>query len=187
MQRYYMGTRTAALSVILALSALGCATMGSGPAPLQLGPDGKAGYINVHGEMLRSYGGVDGPYGGSIEWGSFQNKYIGVGTSIGYSSVGAGTGMPRELFFGGGPQFHIPIGRHLLVLPSVNLGYRLADAPGGIGGGLAMYLSLGVAYKLNSVYFGLEAQRPLFLQLPNVDSAFFPNLTTAGAFVGFYY
>ena len=152
-----------------------------------LGPEGKPNYVIVHGELMRSAGGLDGPLGGSVEWGTFQNKYIGAGTKLGIKTAGNVSGMPRELFFGGGPQGHIPIGRRLLIVPAVNLGYRLTDGASGLGGGIAVYGSLGVAFRHKSFYIGAEAERPIYLPLPGTDSAFFPNITSAGMFVGAYF
>jgi hypothetical protein len=63
-------------------------------AQMLLGPAGKPSYIEVHGEMFRTYDGVDAPVGGSIEFGTFQNKYIAMGTILGLESPGRGTGLP---------------------------------------------------------------------------------------------
>lgn len=177
------------MSRLITLTVIALATAGwvSSAQAQNLGPDGKANYVIVHGEMFRAAGGYDSPVGGSVEWGTFQNRFIGAGTKIGLKGSGSQSGMPRELFFGGGPQAHIPLGSRILIVPAINLGYRLTDSAAGIGGGIAVYGSLGAAFRHKSFYIGAEAERPIYLPLPGTDSAFFPNITSVGMFVGLYF
>lgn len=180
-----MSTRFS-LSAVLALTLT---VLAGRPAHAQalLGPAGKPSYFEVHGEMLRSFDGVDAPVGGSIEFGSFQNKYIAMGTVLGLESPGHATGLPMTLYFGAGFSFHIPILQYFLIIPEFSLGYSLQDSPLGVGGGLAAYMQLGAAYRFQRFYLGLEAQRPIYLALPGLNSAFFPNYMTAGVFGGMYF
>ncbi len=157
-------------------------------AQMSFGPIGRGSYVEVGGELFRnSYGAVDGPVGGSVEFGSFQNRFIAAGTVLNLEAPGPGTGLPMALYFGGGFSVHIPIGQHFLIIPELSLGYRLVDASSGIGGGIAAFGQLGVAYRLKIFYFGLQAQRPIYMQLNPNASGFFPDFTTAGAFAGLYF
>jgi hypothetical protein len=152
-----------------------------------VGPGGKQSYIELHGEMFRDFDGVDGGVGGAFEFGSLQNRYIAVGTIIAFERNGPGTKLPEDLYLGAGFSGHIPIGKHIIVMPELSLGYQLVDANGAIGGNLAAFMMLGVAYRLRQFYFGVEAQRPIYEVLPGEPSGFFPNLTTGGIFLGMYF
>jgi len=177
------------LSSLFVSALLTLTVLAARPAHAQalLGPEGKPSYFEVHGEMLRSFDGVDAPVGGSLEFGSFQNKYIAMGTVLGLESPGRGTGLPMTLYLGAGISVHIPIVQHFLIIPEVSLGYSIQDSSLGVGGGLAAYMQLGAAYRIRRFYFGLEAQRPIYLALPGLNSAFFPNYMTAGLFGGLYF
>lgn len=152
-----------------------------------VGPGGRQSYIELHGEMFRDFDGLDGGVGGAFEFGSLQNKYIGVGTIIAFERNGPGTRLPEDLYLGAGFSGHIPIGKHIIIMPELSLGYQLVDAAGAIGGNLAAFMMLGVAYRFRQFYFGLEAERPIYEVLPGEPSGFFPNLTTGGLFVGMYF
>ncbi len=181
-----MTTRRLLASAILLLSACAQGSQSIVVAPPPVGPAGKASYLNVHGQMVRNQGSdVDGPTGGAIEWGSFQTKYVGAGTKIGLEATGAHTGLDSAIFLGAGPAFHIPIGDHVLLMPELNLGYRL----GSKNIGFALYGSLGAAYRFHDYYVGLEVERPIYLQLqtsPN-ESPLFPSIMSGGLFLGLYY
>jgi hypothetical protein len=157
------------------------------PTPAAPAPSNHSSYLTLHGDLFRAFGGVDAGLGGGMEFGSFQNRFIAAGTVLSFDREGPGTRLPAALYFGGGFSFHIPIGEHVLVIPAFSLGYRLVDSAAGIGGGLAAFAQLGAAYRFSQFYVGLEAERPVYLELPTQKSAFFPNLTSGGAFVGLYF
>lgn len=156
------------------------------PSPVP-GPTSRSSYLIVHGDLLRSFGGLDAGVGGGVEFGSFQNAFIAAGTVLSFDRQGPGTRLPAALYFGGGFSFHIPIGSNVLLIPAFNLGYRLVDSTAGIGGGIAAFGQVGAAYRFQQFYVGLEVQRPVYLELPTQRSAFFPNMTSGGAFLGLYF
>ena len=162
----------AALAAALVLSLPGLAHA--------MGPAGKGNYINVHGQTLSLTGGTS-VLGVAVDWGAFQSKYGAAGTRIGFSQTTFGAMEPLGVLeFGGGPQFHIPIGDRVLVIPSVNLGYRLSTQSAALG----VSFGTAVAYRLDSFYLGAEFEAPIWQQ---DRSSFLPGPNTLNALVGFYY
>lgn len=145
--------------------------------------DGPANYVNVRGEVLSKFPAMDPtmPVGISADWGSFQSRYIAAGTRIGYSQGDPSVG--QALMFGGGPQFHIPLGDRLLLIPGVNLGTRISQA----GFSLAAYISVASAVRITDrIYLGVEGDTPIFLQAAQ-GLVLFPGAFGVNALVGFYY
>lgn len=146
------------------------------------GPAGKANYVGFRGEVLSSYFAqpmVAGA-GFSAEWGSFQNRFVATSTRLGLSRSDPTSGF--ALLLGGGPQFHIPIGQNVLILPGISLATRISEA----GFGFAGYASLGAAYRYQSFYVGLEGETPVFLQaMQGFD--FFPPAYSLNLLLGLYF
>lgn len=147
----------------------------------------KNNYINFHGQVLSLTTGL-GVLGVSVDWGAFQNKYVAAGTRFGFSRITIGTESFGTLEFGGGPQFHIPVGERLLIIPAVNLGYRLSTTDIG----LALNLSTALAYRFDAFYLGAEFDAPVWVQgapefFPGFTVSYAGSVNTLNAFVGFYY
>lgn len=147
-----------------------------------VGPGGRGSYFNVHGEVFSKFS--DGPAlvpsGIAIDWGGFQSRYVGAGTRIGLSR--AGGEKPVALFIGGGPQGHIPLGDHFVLIPALNLGLHLANS----GIGYAAYGLLAGAFVSDRYYFGLEVETPIYLQ-GRAPSALFPGAVAVDGLFGLYY
>lgn len=140
----------------------------------------KNNYVNFHAQAL-SVTPSSRVLGLAVEWGAFQNRYVATGTRVGFSHTTFGdTDGIGMLEFGGGPQFHVPIGEHVLVIPAINLGYRLSTSYAGLG----IDLAAAVAYRFESFYLGAEFQAPLWMQ---GAPSFFPGPNTLNALVGFYF
>lgn len=142
-------------------------------------------YFSVRGEVAAShFGSPWSTLGGvSVDWGVFQNRFVTTGTRLGISRSDPDLGA--SLMFGGGPQFHLPIGGKVLIIPAMNFGYRI----GAGGAGLAGYTSVAAAYRHNSLFAGLEAELPIFYQ-GGMSGGFelFPRpVYLANLVFGFYY
>lgn len=158
--------------VLLSIPALSNAT----PAPPQ------ASYLNVHGEIAARYPGeaFTIPSGLYLDWGNFQSRYVATGTRLGVSRSDPALGI--ALFFGGGPQFHFRIENDLLLIPSLNVGYRISQQ----GLGLLGTASLAFAYLRERFYFGVEGETLAFGQ--NASGWFlFPGSLSIQGLFGFYY
>lgn len=153
-------------------------------AAAQLGPSGRGSYVNVRGQALSSYYGLEPTFmtGVSADWGGFQNGVVATGTRIGYSAGDPQAG--QTIILGGGPQFHIALGSNVLVIPAINLATRISER-GGFG--FAGYLSLGGAYRITETfYLGAEGELPVFVQGAQ-GLQFFPAVYSANLLCGFYY
>lgn len=147
----------------------------------------KYNYINFRVQALSLTSGL-GVLGASVDWGAFQNRYVAAGTRIGFSQTTIGTESFGTLEFGGGPQFHIPLGEKVMLIPSVNLGYRLST----VDIYMAVSLSAAVAYRLDSFYLGAEFDAPVWVQgapefFPGFTVSYGGSTNTLNAFAGFYY
>lgn len=152
-----------------------------------LEPVQKNNYINFHAQALSLTSGL-GVLGVAVDWGAFQNRYVAAGTRFGFSRTTIGTESFGALEFGGGPQFHIPVGERLLIVPAINLGYRLSTADIG----LSLNLSTAVAYRLDSFFLGGEFEMPVWVQnapefFPGFTTPYAGSANTLNAFIGFYY
>lgn len=136
---------------------------------------GKGNYVIIHGQVMPLGNASEFGTGLAVDWGVFQNKYIATGTRFGFSRWPVQT-----LEFGGGPQFHIPIGEHLMLIPALNLGYRFSTATAGLG----IDLSGALTYRHDTFYVGAEVNAPVWVQ---GAPTFFPGQNTLNALVGFYY
>lgn len=162
-------------SFVFALSLLAAAS-----AHAQVGPDGKGSYVNFRAGALRKVQSIDPVIGSgvSVDWGGFQSEYVATGTRLGFERADAIDGFNTAFYIQGGPQFHIPLGDKLLLIPTVNFGGRLSDT----GYDLVAHISLGFATKLNStLYLGGEIETPIYAVI------LFPGTVYANGFVGFYY
>lgn len=151
------------------------------------GLDAKNNYINFRAQALSLTSGM-GVLGVSIDWGAFQNQYVAAGTRFGFTRTTIGPESFGTLDFGGGPQFHIPIGERVLIIPAVNLGYRLSTTDIG----LALNLSTAIAYRLDAFYLGAEFDAPVWVQgapefFPGFTVPYAGSANTLNAFIGFYY
>jgi hypothetical protein len=148
-----------------------------------VGPDGHANYVNFHAEAFsRSSDGTTAvPSGLAVDWGGFQSKYVATGTKIGLKHALEGW----SFLLGGGPQFHIPLGDQFLLIPALNVGYNIQSRANAFGFGFIGTFSLAFAYKLPSLYLGLEGETPIFDQ--NARSPFFPGSVGVSLLIGFYY
>jgi hypothetical protein len=142
----------------------------------------RSNYVNFHGELASRSPGAEFmvPSGLYVEWGVMQSQYVATGTRLGVTRADPSLGT--ALFFGGGPQFHFRIEEELLVLPSLNIGYRISEA----GMGLAGLAGVAFAYVHDRYYFGLEAETLAFGQGARGWSLFPGTLSVNGLF-GFYY
>ena len=178
--------RAAALASALVLA--GCVTTTQATAPVM------PSYVTIHADLASVFptNPVVAPSGLSVDWGGFQSKYVAAGTTLGisrdFSDKNTGTGNPTgnstALLIGGGPEFHIPLGAKALLIPALNIAYRLSEQ----GFGLAAFASLGAAYRIDAkMYAGLEAETPLVLQQPTGEFSMFPGAVDVKALFGFYY
>jgi hypothetical protein len=155
-------------------------------ALLLLAPEARAqarsNYVNFHAELASRYPGAEFlvPSGLYVDWGVLQSRYVATGTRLGVTQSDRSTGT--ALFFGGGPQFHFTIEESLLVLPSLNIGYRISEA----GMGLAGLAGVALAYRHERFYFGMEGETLAFGQGPRGWTLFPGTLSINGLF-GFYY
>lgn len=142
----------------------------------------RANYVNFHAELASRYPGAEFtvPSGMYVEWGVLQSKYVATGTRLGVTRADRSLGT--ALFFGGGPQFHFRVTDDLMILPSVNIGYRISEA----GMGLAGLASAAVAYCYERYYFGLEGETLAFGQGPR-GWTLFPGTVSVHGLFGFYY
>jgi hypothetical protein len=160
-----------------------CLLLNGAGATAQVLPVGATpgSYMSVHGELSSRYPGepLTSPAGVSVDWGNFQNRYAASGSRLGVSRADPRLGL--ALFFGGGGQFHLPVGVNWLLIPRFDLGYRLAQT----GGGLLMLGGLGSAYRWKHAYAGVEAETHLYAQ--GAQRQVFPGNVSAFALAGFYY
>lgn len=121
--------------------------------------------------------------GFSVDFGVLQGPIFGTGTRISLQrNLADGRGYAIGLL--GGPQFHVPLGDKLLLIPAFNLGLRLQGNPGqaGINFGYAAFADLMLAYRQDDYYFGASAQTPIIL-----DNIFLPPVYSAALVAGMYY
>lgn len=175
--------RCAVVSHLRVLGLLLVAAAGLGSSDVRaLGPAGKANYVGFRGELLSSYFAqpLVAPAGFSAEWGTFQNGFVATSTRLGMTRSDPTSGY--ALLLGGGPQFHIPIGQHVLLMPGVSLATRISEA----GFGFAGFATLGAAYRYESFYVGLEGEAPVFLQAGQ-GFDFFPPAYSMNLLLGLYF
>ncbi len=194
-------TRSGAFALALVVVLTGCVTTtvqapAAPPLPSYVAID--AGLMSAYTKNTHppnpAQDAVENPAVGpgtsiAIDWGGFQSKYVAAGTLIGISRAVPSDGV--ALLLGGGTQFHIPIGPRFLLIPAIDLGYRITGGENGTPGGfgLATYASLAGAFRFdrNKLYAGLDAETPLFVQDPvNQKISFVPALEVKALF-GFYY
>ncbi len=151
------------------------------PAPAPAVSSGPMSYFMVHAEMASRFPGLDftGPSGLSIDWGTFQSRYVAGGARFGLTRADPSIGT--ALFFGGGVQFHVPVGGRFRLVPSMNLGYRIA------AGGTSMTVLGGLAgvATFGRTFAGLEAETFLFAQ--GGGSAILPGNVSVLGVAGFSY
>ncbi|MFM2152506.1 MAG: hypothetical protein RL199_941 [Pseudomonadota bacterium] len=142
---------------------------------------GPGSYLSLHGELSSRYPGepFTTPAGMTVDWGSFQNRFVATGSRLGVSRADPSLGL--AIFFGGGGQFHLPVTEQWMVIPRFDLGYRLAES----GGGLLMVGGVGGAYRWSRAYAGVEAETHLYAQ--GARKQVFPGNVSASALAGFYY
>lgn len=150
------------------------------PATALAEPGGRNNYINLHGQTLSLSGGMS-VLGLAVDWGAFQSRFVAAGTRLGFSRITYGASTPSSMLeLGGGPQFHIPLGDRVLLIPSVNLGYRLSTSYTGMG----INAGVALAYRVDSFYLGAEFDAPVWLQ---GAPTFLPGPNTLNALIGIYY
>lgn len=165
---------TAALRAALLAAAL----FAVAPAAHAAAPLPKPNYVSFQVEGFRSTGPVSSTLTGlSVDWGFFQNRFVATGTRIA-AQRDVADGLGTALMILAGPQFHVPLGEQLLLIPALNLGVRLGQRMVDY----AAYFDLAFAYRQDDLYLGLAGQTPVFLQ-----QQLFPSIYSANLIVGFYY
>ena len=173
------------LGLLLVLVSIGMASQSRAISPTggttPTLPAGPMSYFMVHAEMASRFPGLDftGPSGLSVDWGTFQSRYVAGGARFGLTRADPSIGT--ALFFGGGVQFHVPIGSRLRLVPSFNLGYRIAS------GGTSMTVLGGLAgvATFGRTFAGLEAETYLYAQ--GAGSTILPGNVSLLGVAGFSY
>lgn len=147
-------------------------------AHAQSAPLPRPNYVSFQVEGVRSVSPFTNSLTGlTIDWGFFQNRFVATGTRIAVQRA-VSDGLGTAIMLLAGPQFHVPIGQQVLLIPALNLGVRLGNA----SIDYAAYFDLTAAYRQDDYYVGVAGQTPVFLR-----NLLFPAIYSANVVAGFYY